>query len=91
MQVHYIIVSLITPFSVGFPLMKIITDHMERNMGVCTPVTDRTQHFVTNVIRISTSEMHANFSSQNLQAGDRFENVSSPVTGPVWPTGFQQV
>jgi hypothetical protein len=55
--------------------MKIITGHMERNMGVCAAVADRILHFATNVIRISTSEMHANFSSQNLKVGDRFENV----------------
>ena len=74
-RVHYVIVCLITPFSVGFPLMKIITGQMERNMGVCAGAADRILRFVTTVIRISTSEMNAEFSSGYLEARDRFENV----------------
>jgi hypothetical protein len=55
--------------------MKIITGHTERNMAVCATVADRMLHFVTNVFRVATSEMHANFSSQYPKAGDSFENV----------------
>ena len=55
--------------------MKIITGQMERNMGVCAGAADRILRFVTTVIRISTSEMNAEFSSGYLEARDRFENV----------------
>jgi hypothetical protein len=74
-KVHYIIVCLITPFSVGFALMKIITGPMERNTGVCACVACRILYIINNVIWISSSEIHAKFSSQYLKVGDHFENV----------------
>ena len=48
--------------------MNIITGHMERNMADCAVAAERILHFVTDVIRISTSEMHAEFSSRYLKA-----------------------